>query len=746
LKRLLFSLVALVSLAGLLQVREAHAEDPAPPPAPAPAPAPEEPKPDPKPEDPKPTDPKPADPKPADPKPEAPKPDDPKKPAEPPAKPVPPPPPPPPMGPPGMVIVPADYTEMKIGTSPKDVFLMTKARPEALPQLRYEAPQHVVKLKPYFIGAFEVTNAQYLVFIDQTAKTTYKTGSSSLSNLVEIASFFLHGDAAAIEGQKDAVAWGQLYEMNKEALHAGKPELLKDKEGKDLSAREVKKLFRYASLPADLDLTVYRRRLPEDWFMESNRLEDPAGADLPVRDVSYLDALAFCKWAGFHVPTEQEWEIAARGPELRNYPWGNDWKEGVDPSGNRIVEGRSNWLDMKTVNRLFDPSAMPVETLPEGKSWVGCWHMLGNVAEWTSTWFDIYPGFIPLADEDKKDKKKDKEARVDPWASYPGEYVKVIRGGSVADRERLALRLAARNFIGAGRHAPPVPENHFKYVGFRCASYFFEPGLDRYEAALLPLLKGKMIRREKIESERFAGAMAVHWVPRTAVVENHVYVTGPSHAILFAPVAALYPDDKSPPARTPAEVIAEVQGAEDKPLVLGFLSTDIPIVGQLKNPKAPPAPPDAGVRRGDKRPVGKEPQVIDGLIPAGSYILGFNHKKIGVFKANLDFVGWVSKEPATLEAPKLTTKQSPPASTMSVEADADLVKCSVWVHLGGKNTEPNAGILFKFSFPTESGALDKAGSWRESSVAPAPPPEKPKAGIAKPPEKKEAGKDEDKPK
>ena len=90
--------------------------------------------------------------------------------------------------------------------------------------------------------------------------------------------------------------------------------------------------------------------------------------------------------------------------------------------------------------------------MPEGASWCGALHMLGNVAEWTSSWFDAYPGWIdPSGGNIEKNR----------WLAYQGEYVRVIRGGSCGDRERLVLRLPFRNFIGLERLAPPVPENHF---------------------------------------------------------------------------------------------------------------------------------------------------------------------------------------------------------------------------------------------------------------------------------------------
>jgi formylglycine-generating enzyme required for sulfatase activity len=590
-----------------------------------------------------------------------------------------------------MVHVSVDGFATRIGTPPEDLARLTEAQPEALTEMQYETPRHAVALRPYFIGAFEVTNAQYRVFLDQTARAFHVTLGSAPSNLREIASYVLHGDAASPDGLKDRLTWAQLYELNKRVLHGARPDLLEDAQGKDVSPSDVKARFESASLPAGLALTVFRRRLPDDWFLTSDRLEGP---DLPVRYVTFLDAEAFCTWAGFHVPTEQEWEVAARGPGLRDHPWGDDWRAG---------EPRCNWRG-RTGNGP-EPTLMPVETLPDGRSWCGSWHMLGNVAEWTSSWFAPYPGF--------PERERTPDGKPDVGFVYSGDFVKVIRGASVADSERIVLRLAARNFLGAGRKAPPRPENRFAYVGFRCASHFSEPGLDRYESALSKLLKSRNLRRKDLAPERFAGAMAVHWVPRGARVENHVYVTGPSHAVLLTPVRSLFPPDERAPARTPAELAAWA-GAEDKPVILGFLATDVGIVGEVKDPKAPLAPPASdGGRRGNKSPNGTPPpRVIAGTIPPGPYILGLNHNRIGVFRSNLDFVGWVNKEPPVYEVTKFTAKQGPPTSTMSVESDADLVKCSFWVHIGGKGPDPHDGVLFRFSLATASGSLRSAGTWR----------------------------------
>jgi formylglycine-generating enzyme required for sulfatase activity len=593
-----------------------------------------------------------------------------------------------PPGPPGMVWI--DTTqELKIGTTTKEFVELRKARgPEAGIQLMYEQPQHKPALRPYYIGLCEVTNAQYLLFLEKTAKTTYKTGSSALSNLQEIGAFFT-GRA------EDDTTWGQLYELNKEALHAQRPELLKDKDGKDLPAAEVKKSFRHASIPADVDLVVFKRRLPHDWFFDSNRLEDPAFPDHPVRWVSYLDALAFAEWAGLHVPTEAEWEVAARGPELRNYPWGNDWKEGYDEdTGKKVVEQRCNWSDVNNVNKLREPSAMTVESLPEGRSWCGCWHMLGNVAEWTSTWFDPYEGFYDPS----------KDATKNPYVNYYGDFVKVIRGGSVGDRERVVLRLAFRNFVGEGRSAPPRPENAYKYVGFRCAAYL-QPGLDRYESALMPLLKPKKLRVENMAVERFAGALATNFAGKDEPVENHVYVKDRSYTVLVTPVKQVFgPEEKKDVARTVAEWKKEA--TKEEPWILGLFATDVPALKMrfVQAAAAAAGPKDGSVRREEK-----DKPTVEGLLDPGTYILGFHHGHIGVYRANLDLVATFPAEP-TMKVVKAKKGEAPPASKVEIDLDVDYVTCQVWIPIGGKGGDPNEGMQISWGFASQG--LDKLGSWR----------------------------------
>lgn len=148
-------------------------------------------------------------------------------------------------------------------------------------------------------------------------------------------------------------------------------------------------------------------------------------ADHPVVNVSWNDAQAFCNWAGVKLPTEAQWEKAARGTDGRLWPWGNKepTKDYCNFNGNDTT---------------------PVGAYPKGASPYGCLDMAGNVWEWTSSQSKSYP-------YDEEDGREDVESSA----------VRVLRGGAFAydvDDVRCANRLS--HFLDYRR----------RYYGFRVVS------------------------------------------------------------------------------------------------------------------------------------------------------------------------------------------------------------------------------------------------------------------------------------
>jgi formylglycine-generating enzyme required for sulfatase activity len=114
--------------------------------------------------------------------------------------------------------------------------------------------------------------------------------------------------------------------------------------------------------------------LKEPWANGKQWYDDPEMANAPVVGITWFDAQKFAEWVGCRLPTEREWEYAARGVESWIYPWGSSWDE-----YNVVYYDNAD-------NKPSD-----VSSRPDGASWVGAQHLSGNVWEWTASLKGNYP-------------------------------------------------------------------------------------------------------------------------------------------------------------------------------------------------------------------------------------------------------------------------------------------------------------------------------------------------------------------
>lgn len=275
-----------------------------------------------------------------------------------------------------------DLPDKPLGDKPLRPYEVLLTRADAAWRHADERPQRTVSLSSFAIDKYEVTNAQYRRFLDDVAA---------------------NGD--------------------ERYRHPDQPS---DKDHTPRYWRQYNPLLAHAN---------YRRIVP---FHQYTFSDD----DKPVVGVDWFDAYAYAKWAGKRLPTEAEWELAARGTDGRRWPWGNDWQWGLCNTG-----GEKKGLDVSATGREKDGYiyAAPVGSYPAGNSPFGCADMAGNVSEWCADWYqnDYYQ----------------RAPQHDPPGPATGD-ARVIRGGS-SQRAANSVRCAKRAFY--------EPEFRNFTLGFRCA-------------------------------------------------------------------------------------------------------------------------------------------------------------------------------------------------------------------------------------------------------------------------------------
>ena len=281
---------------------------------------------------------------------------------------------------PGMVQIPAG--EFVMGSNKTDERGLQKEYGFVNPLFVDEHPPHKVSVAAFAIDQYEVTNAGYKAFVLATK----------------------HPEPAA---------WVQNgYNVRDEKLRSF---------GIDMLRRAATDYFRL-----DRDTTVMSR---EELLAELDKIQKSRDL-LPVTEVSWDDANKYCAWAGKRLPTESEWEMAARGTKGLEYPWGNEF----DAKKMNRGQGREE-----------EDAVAPVGTYPADRSPYGVHDMAGNVSEWTSDWYQPYPG-------------------ADYRSQFHGKIQKVVRGGSAsAGHYQLSFfyRGALRGHMDRTTASPDL--------GFRCA-------------------------------------------------------------------------------------------------------------------------------------------------------------------------------------------------------------------------------------------------------------------------------------
>ena len=282
-----------------------------------------------------------------------------------------------------------------------------------------EYPKHKVSVDAFYMDATEVTNAQFKKFIDATGYVTIA------------------------ERKPD---WEEL----KKTVPPGTP---KPNDSLLVAASLV---FKASNGPVDLSnywqwwawVSGANWQHPEGPKSNINGKEND-----PVVQVSWYDAMAYCKWAGKRLPTEAEWEFAARGGLINNiYPWGNE-------SINSGVPKANSWegdFPYRNIQKDGFVKRAPVKSYAANK--YGLFDMAGNIWEWCSDWYDTN-FYKSLASEITVNPQGPNKS-FDPQDPYTPK--RVLRGGSFLcnDSYCSGYRVA--------RRMKSSPDTGLEHTGFRC--------------------------------------------------------------------------------------------------------------------------------------------------------------------------------------------------------------------------------------------------------------------------------------
>jgi formylglycine-generating enzyme len=282
-----------------------------------------------------------------------------------------------------------------------------------------EYPKHKVTVSSFYMDVTEVTNAQFKKFIDATGYIT------------------------TAEKKPD---WEELKKTLPPGTEKPADELL----------QAASLVFKPSNNPVNLnDYSQWW-----SWTKGAN-WQHPEGPNssikgkenYPVVHVSWDDAVAYCKWAGKRLPTEAEWEFAARGGLLNNiYPWGNEGVNTGKPKCNSW-EGKFPYLNKKTDGYT---KAAPVKTF--AANGYGLYDMAGNVWEWCSDWYNF--NYYESIKNNNSYNPLGATKSYDPQEPYT--LKRVLRGGSFLCNDSYC------SGYRVSRRMKSSPDTGLEHTGFRC--------------------------------------------------------------------------------------------------------------------------------------------------------------------------------------------------------------------------------------------------------------------------------------